>query len=113
MKKTIEIQTACKLIGGTSQLHIEAGTNGPKGGDSGHGSRTVVRIADAGGTDWKVTVVGDQSDEDGVFDSPSAVEITLGGDSELSTLIRALEFALAALKGTAEGAETRLRDTLL
>lgn len=113
MSKMIEIQTAYKLIGGTSQLHVEAGTNGPKGGDSGHGSRTVVRIADAGGTDWTVTVVGDQGDEDGVFDSPSAVEITLGGDAELCTMIQALEFALAALKGTAEGAETRLRETSL
>ena len=111
MKKTIAINTVSKLIGGTNQLHVEAGTNGPKRGDSGHGSRTFVRIAEAGGTDWQVKVVGDQSEDDGVFDSPSAVEITLGGDSELNTMIRALEFVLAALKGTAEGAKTGLRET--
>lgn len=66
MKKKIEIQTAYQLIGGITQLGVEAGTNAPK-----------------------------------------------GGDCELSTMIRALKFALVALKGTAAGAETRLRETLL
>lgn len=112
MNQSIEIQTAYQLIGGINQLGIEAGTNAPKGGDSGAGGRTYLRISEQGGTVWSVTVV----DEDGsthLFDSPTAVAITLGGDSELSTLIRALEFALAALKGTAEGAEVRLRETSL
>lgn len=112
MKQPISINTVSKLIGGINQLHVEAGTNGPKGGDSGHGCRTYIRIAEAGGTDWRVRVEGYQED-DGVFDSPSAIEITLGGDSELNTMIRALEFALAALKGTCEGAEQTSREIQL
>jgi hypothetical protein len=112
MSKTIKIQTAYKLIGGINQLGVEAGTNAPQGGDSGAGGRTYLRISEQGGTVWSVTVV----DEDGnshSFDSPTEIAITLGGDSERDTLIRALEFALAALKGTADGAETRSRDTSL
>ena len=112
MTNIIAINTSTKLIGGINQLEVEAGTNGPKGGDSGHGSRTYVRIADGGGTDWNVTVDGEQRD-DGVFESPSAIEITLGGDSELGTMIRALEFALAALKGAAEESAQKSRDTSL
>lgn len=112
MKKTIEIQTAYQLIGGTNQLGVEAGTNAPQGGDSGAGERTYLRISEQGGTVWSVTVVDEDGDSHS-FDSPTEIAITLGGDSERSTLIRALEFALAALKGTAEGAETRLRETSL
>ena len=112
MKKTISINTVTKLIGGINQLQVEAGTNGPQEGDSGHGCRTFIRISEEGGTDWNVAVDGEQGD-DGIFESPSAIEITLGGDSELSTMIRALEFALAALKGTAEGGTPKSRETTL
>ena len=112
MNKTIKIQTAYQLIGGINQLGVEAGTNAPKGGDSGAGGRTYLRIAERGGTVWSVTVV-DEDGESQLFDSPSEIAITLGGDSERDTLIRALEFALAALKGTTEGAETRSQDTVL
>ena len=112
MKKTISINTSSKLIGGLNQLKIEAGTNGPKGGDSGSGSRTVVRIADDASTTWNVSVTDRHGDEQ-VFESPLEIAITLGGDSELDTMIRALEFALAALKGTVEEAESKTRDTTL
>jgi hypothetical protein len=112
MSKTIKIQTVYKLIGGINQLGVEAGTNAPKGGDSGSGGRTYLRITEQGGTVWSVTVVDEHGDLHS-FDSPSEIAITLGGDSELSTMIRALEFALVALKGTADGAETQSRDTSL
>ncbi len=112
MSRTIKIQTTYKLIGGINQLGVEAGTNAPQSGDSGAGGRTYLRISEQGGTDWGVTVVDEHGDAHS-FDSPTEIAITLGGHSELSTMIRALEFALAALKGTAEGAETRLRETLL
>ena len=112
MKKTISIKTTSKLIPGINQLHVEAGTNGLKGGDSGSGSRTFIRIAEAGGTVWNVTVVDEHGNEE-TFESPSEIAITLGGDSELDTMIRALEFALAALKGTAEESTQQSRDTTL
>lgn len=112
MNKPIEIQTAYQLIADINQLGVEAGTNAPKGGDSGAGGRTYLRISEQGGTVWRVTVV-DEGGDSHSFDSPTEIAITLGGDSELNTMIRALEFALAALKGTTEGAKTRSRDTLL
>ena len=112
MKNNIAINTSTKLVSGVNQLKVEAGTNGPKGGDSGHGSRTYVRIAEAGGTVWNVTVIDEDGDKQ-TFESPSEVSITLGGDSELSTMIRALEFALAALKGTVTESTQQSRDTSL
>ncbi|WP_296448417.1 hypothetical protein [Rhodoferax sp. UBA5149] len=112
MKKTISIKTTSQTIGGVSQLEVEAGTNGPKGGDSGSGSRTFVSIADGGGTVWNVTVVDEDGNEN-TFESPTEIAITLGGDSELDTMIRALEFALTALRGTAEESTQKSRDTTL
>lgn len=112
MKKSIEINTFYKLIGGLNQLGIEAGTNAPKGGDSGAGGRTFLKLSEEGGTAWDVTVI-DACGNAQVIESPSSISITLGGDSELSTLIRALEFALDALKGTSEGVIQKTRETVL
>lgn len=112
MEQSIAITTFSKLIGGTNQLHVEAGTNCSKGGDSGSGGRTFLRLSEAGGTVWNVSVDPEHDDEQ-VFESPSAISITLGGDSELGTMIRALEFALAALKGTCEGVTQQSRVVLL
>ena len=72
-------------------LEIEVGTNGFKGGDTGHGSRTYLRIKDLSSTDIKVNVLKTNGCIDGV-------EIELGGDCELVTLIEALEFAVHVLK---------------
>jgi hypothetical protein len=102
MTKSITINTHRKIISGTNQLGVEAGTNGPQGGDSGHGCRTFIKISEEGGTDWRVVVV-DENGEEILVDSPSSIAITLSGDSELSTMIRTLEFALTALRGTSEG----------
>ena len=45
------ITTFSRDIYSANVLEIEAGTNGYKGGDTGHGSRTYFRIENAGGTD--------------------------------------------------------------
>jgi len=67
-------------------LEVEAGTNGYQGGDTGHGSRTYIRIQDMGGTDISVHPTHDYTgDTDGVV-------IALGGDAELTTIIEALKF---------------------
>ena len=112
MNKTISINTQSATIGGVSQLEVEAGSNGPKGGDSGSGSRTFVSIGDGGGTVWNVTVF-DENGNPQTFESPTKIEITLGGDSELDTMIRALEFALNALKNQAQGGTNKSRNTTL
>ena len=74
-------------------LEVEAGTNGYKGGDTGHGSRTCLRLRDHGGTDIHCAVNGKEINDD-VRD----IEITLGGDAELSTIKEALRWMLSILE---------------
>ena len=112
MKKTIEIETVYKLISGSNQLGVKTGTNAPKGGDSGAGGRTFIQISEQGGTVWDISVV-DEHGEEHTFSSPGAVSITLGGDSELGTTIRALEFVLAVLKKEEHDGETGVQATVL
>jgi len=71
-------------------LRVAAGTTGLKGGDSGHGSRTIIEIEDMGGTniDFKITPnMGN-----------GLIEICLCGDTELETIIQAFEFIVRTLK---------------
>ncbi len=86
------VKTKVKTITGANLLEIEAGTNGFKGGDSGHGSRTYIRISDDGGTDWKLHAIH------GEFDNGSIV-IEMGGDSELYTIIKGLRKIIKILEG--------------
>lgn len=79
-------------------LSVEAGTNGYQGGDSGHGSRTYIRISDEGGTDILANVIKDK------FGDTIGIEIALGGDAELSTMIEALKFITRALEDGRESA---------
>lgn len=90
------IVTTCKTsISMCNIIDVEAGTNGYHGGDSGHGGRTYIRIEDNSGSDMQVkTVNGDRG-----------VEIFLGGDSELDTIIGALEFAVKILKKQASASK--------
>lgn len=72
-------------------LEVVAGTTGQKGGDSGHGCRTFIRIKNHGGTDIRVNRLGNEYYDDGV-------ELILGGDTELETIIDACEFIAKVLK---------------
>ncbi len=75
-------------------LLVEAGTNCPQGGDSGHGGRTVVRFTDQAGTDMRLRI------DKGPLCPVSCVELVFGGDSEHSILIEALEFVVQVLTKT-------------
>lgn len=92
----VEIETWKREITDANILSVEAGTNGYQGGDTGHGSRTYIRIQNEGGTDIGARVLLDSL---GYVDG---VEIVLGGDAELSTMIEALKFAAHVLE---EGAQ--------
>lgn len=81
-----KVMTIENKIVSANILSIEAGTNGYHGGDSGHGSRTYIRIANSGGTDMNVIAKLDE------------VIIELGGDTELETIINALEWIASVLK---------------
>ena len=85
----VKIPTFSRVIEGANLLYVEAGTNGFRGGDTGAGSRAYIRIEDLGGTD----IVGRP-----VEPYMDGVEIFLGGDSELDTMITGLEFILKVLK---------------
>ena len=76
-------------------LEVEAGTNGYHGGDSGHGSRTYLRLKNLGGTDIRCNVEADQFGCD-------SIEIILGGDAELKTMKEALRWMLTILEAQSE-----------
>ena len=78
-------------------LSVEAGTNGYKGGDSGHGSRTYFRIQDEGGTDIEVKPTHNR------WGAVDGFEVMLGGDTELETIIEALKFITHVLEEESEG----------
>lgn len=94
----VDIETWEREIIDANILSVEAGTNGYQGGDTGHGSRTYIRISDEGGTDINARVIKDRYGATGI-------EIALGGDAELSTIIEALGFITKVLE---EGRETAL-----
>ena len=71
-------------------LEVTAATNGYCGGDSGHGSRTVISFRDLGSTDIRIRKIP------GGF-SDGGVEIILGGDSELTSIQEACKFVVRAL----------------
>lgn len=86
-----EITTYIRDVVSANILEVEAGTNGYQGGDTGHGNRTYFRIANAGGTDMRVTPIGNRYGFDGF-------EVMLGGDCELETVVRALKFITKVLE---------------
>jgi hypothetical protein len=86
----IEIPTYKREVMSANILKVEAGTNGYQGGDTGHGSRTYFRIEDECSTDIQVRPLGRYGDE--------GVEVTLGGDCELETIIAALKFIIKVLE---------------
>jgi len=94
----IKLEAQKKDLSFSNCLGIVAGTNCPKGGDSGHGGRTYLRIENLGGTDMSVKL-----DKSGQFTQVEAIEIVLSGDSECETLIDALKFALRTLENQFKG----------
>ena len=86
------IEINMEVFDSANVLQVEAGTNCPQGGDTGHGGRTLFRLTDQGGTDIRVKVDGRQ------IDIKNSIEIVLGGDCEHTTFIEALEFALKTYK---------------
>src|SRR5438045_1578550 len=88
-----KVQVYSHSMVNANQLTIQAGTNCPQGGDSGHGGRTVLRIIDDGATALSVSVNGKEVED------ADEVEIILEGDTEAATFIEGLEFAVRVLRG--------------
>ena len=85
-----KITTFAREIYNCNILSVEAGTTGYMGGDSGHGGRTYFRITDEGSTDMTVLTSRNKF-------GLESVEVFLGGDTELETIITALKFIIKTL----------------
>ena len=94
----VDVETWEREIIDANILSVEAGTNGYQVGDTGHGGRTYIRISDEGGTDISARVIKDR------YGDTSGIEIALGGDAELSTMIEALKFITMVLEDGRESA---------
>lgn len=90
-----EITTYSRDVVSANVLEVEAGINGYQGGDSGHGCRTYFRIEDVGCTDIHARPIMDRC-------GCTGFEVTIGGDCELETTIRALKFITKVLEDEAE-----------
>lgn len=72
---------------------VTCGTNGYKGGDWGHGSRTYVKVEGGVLSDYEVRKIDEG--EDG---ASSGFEIAVGGDLELDSMIETFEAIASNLK---------------
>lgn len=86
------VPTEARVFTDANCLKAKVGTTGYKGGDSGHGCRTVFKLTDSSGTDLRVSI------NRSCYFPVEEVGLLFGGDSELSTFIQVLEFALETLK---------------
>ena len=91
----IEVPTYKREVVSANILEVEAGTNGYQGGNGGHGSRTYIRIKDLACTEMDAHVIRDKFGCEGI-------EVTLGGDCELETIITALKFITKVLEDGAK-----------
>ena len=78
-------------FGTFNTLGVTVATNGNQGGDSGHGGRTYICFEDLCSTDMDAVVSYGQ-------DTKAKVEIMIGGDSELDSMIEALRWAADKLE---------------
>jgi len=85
-----------KEFWGCNMLDADVGSNCPCGGDAGHGGRTYLKITDNGNTGWNVTITGSNGEEI-YFYQPKSIALEFLGDSENTTFIQVLDFALKEL----------------
>lgn len=86
------IRTFSTEICDACNLDVEAGTTGFKGGDSGHGCRTYIRLTPLLGADI-----------DAIKQENGTIEIIGAGDAELRVLLEAFKFIIQELEDEIEG----------
>jgi len=86
-----EIKTLSKEFCSANVISAKVGTNTPMGGDASHGGHTIFELKDLAGTEWYITVDGEEF-------KPTTIKLELYGDTEADTFIEALEFAFETLK---------------
>lgn len=88
----VDVTTFSKEIVGINCIKVEVGTTGIMGGGTSHGGRTYFSIEDTGSSDMFVKATDDAEYH------TQKVNVYLGGDSELETIIEALEFITTSLR---------------
>ena len=91
------LTTFTREVTSSNAIEVEVGTNGFKGGNAEHGSRTYFRITDIGNTDMFV-----KTSRRPYSNNTESAEFILGGDCELETMIRALKFITKVLEDESE-----------
>ena len=72
------------------------GTNGYHGGDTGHGGRAYFRLGDLNGGDITVKPIYTKTREN--VEYLTDVEFQMGGDAEIHSFLKSLEYAVSVLK---------------
>ena len=87
------VETTIREFTEFTRMGVEVGTNGLKGGATGHGSRTYIRLFDTGGgynLEFHI--------KKGKYDNDDLI-ISAGGDNELQTLAAVFRFVADQLDG--------------
>ena len=75
---------------GACALRVTSGTNGPQGGDSGHGCWSYIKLEPDSGFDMELEIIKENQ-------TPGII-IKTGGDQELFQIIDALKFITQVLE---------------
>lgn len=101
---TMLLPAARKTFNSANVLEMTVATTGSKGGDAGHGCRTLIRFNDLAGTAITARIIPESCHGNG------GVEILLAGDCELWTVTQALRFAADTLEKLDEESHTDSAD---
>lgn len=95
----IHVPTFKREIISANILEVEAGTTGFKGGDSGHGGRTFFSIEDGANSDLRVKLVKNEGSPVYIETLElKRIEVMLGGDCELESIVTGLKFITKVLE---------------
>lgn len=95
----VDITTWKREIWSAVAVEVEAGTNGPCGGDAGHGGRTYIRIKSLCEGACEVKTTRDKSGD------VVSIEVEFGGDAELETAYKTSQFISKVLKDGQDGVD--------
>lgn len=104
MREKTEMKSESFTVQSACVLECRVATNCPKGGDSGHGGRTVIEFTDGGCADLGLSFDDDRM-QYGEVESVNCVRIRLGGDAEAYAMARLLRFAANKLEEMLEANE--------
>ena len=85
------------IIGESTVMEVEAGTNGYHGGDRENGSRTYLRLTALNKVDFFARLKNNDAGQ------PVGVELCFCGDDGLSNVLKALDFAKQVLTDQLNG----------